>query len=1339
MVEGGARNAFGLPLVEVPVGEARQGVTVATGMALGGLRSTAVVDDGELAQAHAGLRSAAERLAPVVFQANLSRGHGSYHRVADSGCFQLLASTPQRALDGILLARWVAERSLLPGVVATDQGMVADLLLPDDELVRSYLGWSDEATASPSPAQRLLFGEERRRTFAWFDPDHPVATGENMGDEDRARALRGRRQFFGAHLEDLVREGMAELERLTGRKQGAVETHGVDGAELVLVAQGCMAETARTLAELLREQRRLKVGVVSIGWLRPFPTQELRSALAGKKRVVVLEWVEPGLEESPPLLAELRARLGGMADAWSGWSNSRPDPEPSEVLAFLTGDAGSSPAPATPEATGLPKRDALMQEVVAAYPSLPSVAPPAFEVGEDPDVSVALTGLEADLPEDLVERLARSLHGQADSGVRGRVLRPEPGAVFVALRAVRGDRVDPLVIPPRLLVVVGDRFAELGHALMRVRRGGDVLLATELETEALWSAFPAAWKQAVRDRALRLHRTAANPEEWLPLIGSWPTPADPEGVVTIELGDLPTETPELDVPGVIRRIEHSRRSHDSLPRFWGEVLEPRLRGAAMAVPDPLAAAGAVPSCASALLPGPAQPTLPKLDADACTGCGRCWTVCPESAIGATALGTEALLTAASRRAGTAGKVADELRRSHKHLVGPVGKALREREPGAVPQQPWRAAYGWFVDKRKVAEDKRPDMDAALDATLEVMERLQPMATRALFHSAEQERKDSGDLLVLAVDPRACIGCGLCVENCAEDALALTSGGIPPLGRRWADWESLPDTAGASMSRAALNDAVGPLAAMLLSRHAAQAQIGAGEGEPGSGERLAARLVAAAVEANGQHRLQGLVDRIEEARSRVEDEVRTLLAGVLSEADMSQLDRALEIGPSTDDRLSSVLGGLNEVGVRTQLDRSRLQRMTHAAAELGRVGHRLSHGADGLGRARFGMVVARDAVGDWITRYPHNPYHAPLTVASSSDGIELARGVAEALAAHHVELVRSIRRAAVLAENPPDSSARLASIEALRWSDLSDAERASCPPLLLVADEVALLDQGLGSLMRLLDSDRPVKVVLLDGRGHLRAGPEPVLLAMVHRHCFVVAASLGHPDHLSAGLRDALSSSGPAFLHIHAPSPTRHGFAPERTIEQARLAVEARAHILFRYDPAAVGAFGIRASLDGNPALDEDWGEASFVAWAATESRFGAHLSAVDEDPDGAVELDAWLALPAAERADKVPMTTVQGERRRVEIELACAAAERLEVWNTLREVCGLVSPFTDRIRQALLGEVRAEVQSQVENQKQDFDLQLNQLSTQADQDGIARLTERLLQLAGYVQPGGNNA
>ena len=265
-------------------------------------------------------------------------------------------------------------------------------------------------------------------------------------------------------------------------------------------------------------------------------------------------------------------------------------------------------------------------------------------------------------------------------------------------------------------------------------------------------------------------------------------------------------------------------------------------------------------------------------------------------------------------------------------------------------------------------------------------------------------------------------------------------------------------------------------------------------------------------------------------------------------------------------------------------------MTRVAGALDDYRRRISEGPDGLGRARFGVVIARGRVAEWAARFPRHPYYAPLTVAPTAQGVDLARGIARGLVAEHLALVRTLRRAALEADPPPDRTARLEAIESDRGGRTSrprsgrPARRSCC-----WVTTRALLEQGFEALARLLESELPVKVILLDGRGRLAAGPEPALVAMAHRRAFVLAGSPAHPDHLSRGMADALAWPGPALVHLHAPSPQRHGFAVEATLERARLAVEGRAHLLLRYDPGAEGLFGLRASLEGNPEPEETVG------------------------------------------------------------------------------------------------------------------------------------------------------
>ena len=99
----------------------------------------------------------------------------------------------------------------------------------------------------------------------------------------------------------------------------------------------------------------------------------------------------------------------------------------------------------------------------------------------------------------------------------------------------------------------------------------------------------------------------------------------------VEWRELPSPDPaDRDLPLVVSRIERVRESHDSLPRFWGELVQPRQEGAADAVPDPLAASGAVPAGGSALQLESTASVVPALDPELCNGCGRCWTASARS-------------------------------------------------------------------------------------------------------------------------------------------------------------------------------------------------------------------------------------------------------------------------------------------------------------------------------------------------------------------------------------------------------------------------------------------------------------------------------------------------------------------------------------------------------------------------------------------------------------------------------------------------------------------------------------------------------------------------------------
>jgi pyruvate-ferredoxin/flavodoxin oxidoreductase len=361
-------NISGRPLIFVePEGEhAAAGVTA--GMSMSGLRASNFSSGQGIAYMHESLYGAVGKRLPYILNVgcraitksslNVHAGHDDYHLMDDTGFFQVMGKNAQEAADLNIISRKIAEDSLTPGAVGQDgfltTHLIETLLIPERELIAEYLGRPDDIIPTPTPAQKILYGETRRRIPILWDVDNPVLSGPVQNQDAYMQSVAAQRPFFFDHIAGITDEAMAKYAELTGRAYARVATYRCEDAEYLIVGQGSLIGTAEAVTDYLRTERGLKIGVVNLTMFRPFPGDLLGKVLKGRKGVVVLERTDQPLAEDLPLIREIRATLTKCLE--NGFGGKRmPYPKyaaftkPSDMPALYSGCFGMGSRDLQPE------------------------------------------------------------------------------------------------------------------------------------------------------------------------------------------------------------------------------------------------------------------------------------------------------------------------------------------------------------------------------------------------------------------------------------------------------------------------------------------------------------------------------------------------------------------------------------------------------------------------------------------------------------------------------------------------------------------------------------------------------------------------------------------------------------------------------------------------------------------------------------------------------------------------------------------------------------------------------------------------------------------------------
>jgi pyruvate/2-oxoacid:ferredoxin oxidoreductase alpha subunit len=185
----------------------------------------------------------------------------------DTGCLQIYCETAQEVLDNILIAFKLAEKVLIPTMVCMDGFLLSHysepVEVPEQEAVDRFL--------PPRKARYRL------------DPSDPYTFGGGVSGQVLFE-LRQRMQEDMDRIPVQLSRICKEFALQFGRQYEAVEVFKEEGADLALITTGTMAGTIKAFV-----QENKTVGLVKMRLFRPFPGKELKKALKGFKKIVVID------------------------------------------------------------------------------------------------------------------------------------------------------------------------------------------------------------------------------------------------------------------------------------------------------------------------------------------------------------------------------------------------------------------------------------------------------------------------------------------------------------------------------------------------------------------------------------------------------------------------------------------------------------------------------------------------------------------------------------------------------------------------------------------------------------------------------------------------------------------------------------------------------------------------------------------------------------------------------------------------------------------------------------------------------------------------------------------
>ena len=219
--------------------------------------------------------------------------HSDIMYTLNTGWIILFADSPQEVYDCNICAIKIAERLRLPVIVAFDGFFTShqkrnSYVFSDDRTVQEFIGSINTQYTS-------------------LNPKEPVTIGSYMNEPD---LMNNKYQLHKAmeKARTEILQIFLDYEQISGRKLETVKSYKTDDAEIIMFVLGSAYLTAKSAVDKLRSEGK-KVGVFSIGVIRPFPVWQIADLCEKAKTILIADRQDSYGAQGGNMSLEIRAAL----------------------------------------------------------------------------------------------------------------------------------------------------------------------------------------------------------------------------------------------------------------------------------------------------------------------------------------------------------------------------------------------------------------------------------------------------------------------------------------------------------------------------------------------------------------------------------------------------------------------------------------------------------------------------------------------------------------------------------------------------------------------------------------------------------------------------------------------------------------------------------------------------------------------------------------------------------------------------------------------------------------------------------------------------------------------